>query len=233
MFGLFESLDAGKPAGAPPPGAAGPGFLTTSAALASPLSEADIKRVVSLARQGRPAEQNLLGLLFQHGHGVNRDYQEAARWFREAINHDYIDAVHNLGVMLYQGLGADRDYEAALRYFKVASDHGHAESACHIGMMYEYGQSLDQSYPSAVEWYLLAANRGSSQAQYFLGALYFQGDGLIQDPVEAYKWFAVSAAQNDPNGIECRDIVLAQLTAEQVDEGNRRAAEILSQLSSR
>ena len=48
------------------------------------------------------------------------------------------------------------------------------------------------------------------------------------DPVEAYKWFSVSADQNEPNGIECREIVLAQLTAEQVEDGNRRAASVIS-----
>ncbi len=228
MFGLFESLDDGTSDATPKSGGSGGGFLSSSNAFNASLSEADVKRIVSLARKGRPAEQNLLGLLFQHGHGVNRDYAEAAQWFRQAIDNDYVDAVFNLGSMFYQGLGMDRDFNQALRHFKVAADNGHAEAAFHIGMMHEYGQSIDQSFTGAAEWYLLAANRGSAQAQYFLGALYFQGDGVIRDPVEAYKWFVISAAQNDPNGIECRDIVFAQLTSEQVDEGNRRAAEILS-----
>ena len=80
-------------------------------------------------------------------------------------------------------------------------------------------------YAEAARLYRLAADQGNAFAQSNLGFRYFIGRGVPENYVEAYKWLAVAAAKGNADAKNNRDIVRAGMTAAQLAEGQRLAAE--------
>ena len=70
-----------------------------------------------LAEQGYAEAQSNLGVLYERGEGVPRDYAEAVRWYRLAAKQGHLAAQHNLGVMYFEGRGVPQDYGEATMLF--------------------------------------------------------------------------------------------------------------------
>lgn len=77
-----------------------------------------------LAKQGNPAAQDHLGLMYHQGNGVKRDFREAARWFRLAADQGNTDAQTSLGVMYQDGEGLPKDHVQAHMWYNLASAGG-------------------------------------------------------------------------------------------------------------
>ncbi|MFN8818923.1 MAG: tetratricopeptide repeat protein, partial [Holosporaceae bacterium] len=65
------------------------------------------------AEQGNAVAQYNLGVMYDEGQGVTRDYAEAVKWFRKAAEQGDANAQSNLGVMYGKGEGVTRDYAEA------------------------------------------------------------------------------------------------------------------------
>ena len=121
------------------------------------------------------------------------------------------------------GEGLPQDFTQAAAWYRKAADTGNAWGQNSLGYAYACGQGVEQDDVEAVFWYVKAAEQGYSLAQSNLGECYRDGKGVAQDRPEAYKWFALAAAQGDPEAVELRDRLTAELSAEDLAEGNRRA----------
>ncbi len=64
-------------------------------------------------------------------------------------------------------------------------------------------------------------------AQYSLGLMYALGEGVLEDYIEAYAWYLVLAMNGDAQGRKNKDLFKKELTASQVDAGQRRAKELV------
>lgn len=99
---------------------------------------ASFKDFRQLADSGNAGAANFIGIQYYLGAGVDRDFKEAARWFRSAALARDPYAQKNLGVMYLRGLGVPRNdvhaygwlFEAvangnarARGYLRVAGDH--------------------------------------------------------------------------------------------------------------
>ena len=73
--------------------------------------------------------QNNLGLMFELGQGVTRDYAEAARWYRKAAEQGEALAQDNLGRMYEQGRGVTQDYVLAHMWHNLAAAQGDDDAA--------------------------------------------------------------------------------------------------------
>ncbi|MGL5659829.1 MAG: hypothetical protein ACRDCX_00995, partial [Aeromonas sp.] len=80
-----------------------------------------------------------------------------------------------------------------------------------------------------VSWYQQAAQQGHTSAQSILGAMYVMGKGVPQSYLQAYAWGSVAAANGDAKAIELRDLAAELLTAAQLNEGQRLAAQYFAQ----
>jgi uncharacterized protein len=112
-----------------------------------------------LADQGNADAQTNLGVLYEKGQGVARDYRKAVRLYRLAAQQGHPDAQFNLGVMYYKGQGVAQGYGEAARLFRLAAEHGNAAAQSNLGFMYEKGQGVAQDFLRAHMWYSLAASR--------------------------------------------------------------------------
>ncbi|MFQ5672316.1 MAG: tetratricopeptide repeat protein, partial [Nitrospinales bacterium] len=53
--------------------------------------------------------QNALGLMYELGLGVQKDYQQAVKWYRLAAEQGVAWAQFNLGLMYHEGQGVQQD----------------------------------------------------------------------------------------------------------------------------
>ena len=157
-----------------------------------------------------------LGLrYFNGGFGVPKDFDDAVRWYRQAIHRRYVEAQGELGEVYTYGrvlledlaknimyevdlcLGPPEDYTEAVKWFLKAAEQGYAAAQNKLGEMYFYGIGVPEDEAEAVRWYRKAAEQGHAEAQSNLGWMYANGVGVPEDAVEAVKWFRKAAEQGD------------------------------------
>jgi len=64
-----------------------------------------------LAEQGNARAQTLLGLTYEDGQGVPKNFAQAAKWYQRASEQDLAMAQNNLGLMYLNGEGVPKDPE--------------------------------------------------------------------------------------------------------------------------
>ena len=77
-----------------------------------------------LAEEGDAIAQNSLGVLFQKGQGVEKNYSESYKWFKKSAEDGYTPAQVSLGYVYDQGMGLNRNKVKAFMWWKIASLHG-------------------------------------------------------------------------------------------------------------
>ena len=78
--------------------------------------EADLKA----AEQGDAEAQFNLGLMYENGKGVRRDYAEAMKWYRKAAEEGFAAAQYMLGLVYEKGEGVPENDVAAYVWHSVA-----------------------------------------------------------------------------------------------------------------
>ncbi|NBK23138.1 MAG: hypothetical protein EOM68_14045, partial [Spirochaetia bacterium] len=101
-----------------------------------------------------------LGLKYQEGNGVPKDFTKAAELYQKAADLGYAAAQTNLGKMYTNGQGVTTDYDKALEWFHKGAEQGDAHAQNCLGNMYDYGLGVPQDYSKAEEWYRKAAGQG-------------------------------------------------------------------------
>lgn len=74
------------------------------------------------ADQGNPDAQYNLGLMYNYGQGVIRDYKIAIKWYTLAADQGHAEAQFNLGLMHQSGQGMIPDVKASIKWYTLAAD---------------------------------------------------------------------------------------------------------------
>jgi TPR repeat protein len=69
-----------------------------------------------------------IGVFYQHGYGVPRDYAKAREWYEKAAAKDNELAMGNLGALFVNGLGVPQDYTKAREWYEKAANKGDANA---------------------------------------------------------------------------------------------------------
>ena len=88
-----------------------------------------------LAEKGYAKAQYYLGIMYNYGQGVLKDYKEAVKWYRKAANQGNAGAQYNLGHMYKKGLGVLKDYKEAAKWFRKAARQGDTDSQYNLGVL--------------------------------------------------------------------------------------------------
>ena len=150
-----------------------------------------------LAKKGDADAQNALGYLYAQGLGVERDYEEARRWYQKAVSQGHAKAQGNLGGLYAAGKGVEQDNAKAASLFLLSAKQGNANAQVRLGFLYSKGLGVQRDYSAAARWHRKAAEQGHPIAQGLLGAMYAKGQGVKQDYSLAMKWYRKSADQGE------------------------------------
>ena len=85
--------------------------------------------------QGDASAQVALGLMYDSGRGVPRDYAAAMSWYRKAADQHNASAQSALGFMYAVGHGVERDDAAAMAWYRRAANQGDTSAQAALGFM--------------------------------------------------------------------------------------------------
>jgi len=128
----------------------------------------EFKRLSPLADAGNAEAQNTLGEMYEFGKGVERNTEEAYRYYSLAADQGLVAAWHNLGRCYNFGTGVEQNYETAEHWYRQAAERGHTPSLFFLGTLYATDHGTDSTYSSdiiAFAWLKNAADLGDKTAQ--------------------------------------------------------------------
>ena len=160
-----------------------------------------------LANQGNAEAQVRLGLMYESGIGLPRDYAKAMILFRKAADQGDLGGALNVGSMYANGEGVRKDYAKAAAWYRKAANRDDAVASrpaqIQLGQIYEEGgYGLPRDNVQAYKWYDIGAAHTSLDAQNDCATL----------------------------GITCpaarqRDFLAVRMTQEQINEAQQLARE--------
>lgn len=139
-------------------------------------------------------QQKMLGICYEYGRGVKRDFAEAMKHYRMAARDTHRSLSKYLGIDYKLEAETDEACLELANSYKKAADQGDSEAQVIIGLYYIH------QYPrrrEAFEWYRKAAEQGNAVGQRLLGVCYEYGLGTWVDSVEAFNCYCKAAAQGD------------------------------------
>jgi hypothetical protein len=103
-----------------------------------------------------------IGVMYEDGHGVEKDFLRAAGFYSTACVQGSTDACNLLGFMYETGVfGVARDYSRAMELYSQACDAGNANGCEGLGSIYSLGEGVHRDEKKAEMFDLQACNRGS------------------------------------------------------------------------
>ncbi|KAF5087316.1 Sel1 repeat protein [anaerobic digester metagenome] len=162
-------------------------------------------------RSANPQAEYLMGALYEHGLGVDRDQEKALLWYLRGADHGYAPAQTAAACLYLDEDNGLTDYAEAYRLLILAVQNKDADGN---------DRSLSADFPDAAEcldedkrW--MAVQEG--YAEYLLGWLHGAGLGMAIDREKAISWIEKAAkrgfraavfelAQKSEYGIECNEV---------------------------
>lgn len=188
----------------------------------APMPKEIVEECLRAAEAGDREAQYKLGFMYSFGRGVDLNGKEAVRWYTKAADQGKVEALLRIGDMYRDGFGVQVDYGEAFQWYQKGAELGNRDCQFYIAGMYFRGRGVEQDYEKAFAWYLKAAEQGSAGAQMKLAEMCFYEEGTKGDLVESWKWLLL-AENGQPGNSEIRNILKTELTADQKEEGERRA----------
>ena len=187
------------------------------------------------AGQGDARAQCDLGIIYEIGRGVPRNYEKAAEWYQKASDQGNALAQFKLGGLCLSGRGVPPDEAKGFELYQKAAvnrmyerDPGDAYAKLELGRRYEHGKGVPQDDAKAFEWYEKAAVQGVRDALFAVGIMYAKGKGVRQDNVRAYVFYTRAASSSSPKEYfdGFRDEMEKKLTSEQKAEAEKLSVEL-------
>ncbi len=173
----------------------------------------------------------------------NNDFEEAAKWCRNAADQGHAEAQTLLGFLYQNGAGVVEDKAEAARWYRKAADQGWADAQYRLGVSYVHGEGVIENKAEAVKWFCKAADQGFAAAQHCLGLCYHLGEGVTKNYAKAVKWYRKAAdqgyvaAQNnlgvcyeDGEGVTKNKAQAIKWYRKAADQGDEKAKEALKRL---
>ena len=116
------------------------------------------------AEAGDSLGQYYMGFLYEQGQGVERDSNEAIRWYILAGDQGYAPALNQLGLMFADGDGVEEDDAEAVKLFRRAAEMGSPGAQWNLGVHLNSGSGTPTNRLEAYAWITIAATQGHALA---------------------------------------------------------------------
>lgn len=177
-------------------------------------SESDISTVINLYKEsiknGNEFSMYNLGMFFDNGYKVNRDYLVAYDYYRMAAEHNNSDAQAALGWMYELGHGVPLDYYKSAYWYGLAAKNNHVGAIINLGTHYMNGNGVECNKEKGFSLYMKAYSLRESDESvprllYFIANSYEFGNGVNKDCQEAIRWYERARDAGDNLAQSCID----------------------------
>jgi len=152
------------------------------------------------AEYGNPEAQFIIARMFAFGEGINKNEDDAIRWFEKSATQGHSWAQYYLGKLYLEKGFRQKGIEWLRKSFvngitkaKYVIEEQDIDFMYYLGLSYLTGDKVKQDYLEASKFFHKAAIKGHSKAQFNLGMMYSKGDGVIQDNKKAVRWFQIAS----------------------------------------
>lgn len=90
------------------------------------------------AKHGSRSAYRNLGLMYDFGKGVPKDYKKASQYYLQAAEREDVDAQVNIGYMYSKGLGVEKDKTKAYEWYKKAAAQGDLTAIHNMQLLEKY-----------------------------------------------------------------------------------------------
>ena len=150
---------------------------------------------IKAAEKGNVNSMINLGILYERGQEVEKDYAKALKWYKEAADNGNEQALYSIGIFYENGFGVEANLSKAVEYFKQAHLQDYLPATAKLGQMYYDGVFFQQDYQKAFELFYRAANRHynpSGDAMNYLSSCYRYGLGTEKN-LKIAEWYLEKA----------------------------------------
>ena len=173
------------------------------------------------------AECIRLGVSYENGNSVKRDYSKAAELYQKACDIGTVIGCAYLGNLYRKGSGVKLDYSKAFELFKKACDGGNLLGCHDLANAYSAGIATNQDYLIAADLYNSACERGYAPSCASLAYSYSTGNGVKQDYSKAVELSKKSCDSGFAGG--CNTLGIAFEYGNGVKQDYIKAAELYKQ----
>ena len=110
-------------------------------------------------------DQFNLGVQYEKGFGVLKNYEIAVVWYAKAAGQGNAKAQNNLGTMHEDGRGVVKNDTTAFKWYTKAAEQGNKAAQNNLGFMYAKGKGVTANNVKAHMWWNLAILNGSADAE--------------------------------------------------------------------
>jgi len=135
-------------------------LLIAAEGLAADINCSALPQVRKQAEQGDSVAQGVLGVVYDSGDCVGRDYAKAAEWFRKAAEQGEENAQLLLGIKYLRGQGVPQDFAEAARWLQMVADKGDVAAQSFLGLMYAQGLGIEKDLDRARTLFAEACKNG-------------------------------------------------------------------------
>jgi hypothetical protein len=146
--------------------------------------------LMPLAETGDQDAQLFIGSMYNFGQGVEKNENEAFKWFKLAAEQGLAEGQLELSKIY----NSKKNYKEAFKWGLLAAKQNESEAQAFIGNMYLGGLGIIKNEKEAFKWIELSTEnqkeKGKLDAFYLLGLLYEEGIGTkknIKKAAEMYK----------------------------------------------
>jgi len=109
------------------------------------------------AQQGNAYAQNITGVSYMTGDGVQKNANKALNWFHRSANQGFAKAQSNIGLQFLVGDKADRDLTQAVKWWRLAALNGEPHAQYNLAVSYQDGSGVGKNKTLSTKWYLLSS----------------------------------------------------------------------------
>ena len=150
-----------------------------------------------MANAGNAAEVYNVAYYYQTGYGVQKNEQEARKWFKRAEQTQSGSVHYKLGRLIETGLFFEANIKKALAHYQYAAKAGDPYGMNNFGSHLISGQFIMQNDTEGVMWLEKSANLGMTEAMLNLAEYYREQKQLTNTIL----WLTKAAKANNIDGM--------------------------------
>jgi TPR repeat protein len=132
-----------------------------------------------------------IGLLYEHGDGVEQDYQTALNYYQDAAKEHNKAAYYNIAFIYYYGKGVKKDYTTSFEWFAKVVEENLNPGATHVCVM---DRKPDQHVDSSKIYFLEPESFIYGKAHVYLGTMLKKGQGAVKNKEKAEEHFKMAVS---------------------------------------
>jgi TPR repeat protein len=123
-----------------------------------------------------------IGLLYEHGDGVEQDYQKALAYYQDAAKEHNKAAYYSIALLYYYGYGVSKDYITSFEWFEKVITEKLKLRATHVCVANE---KSDQDVEKSKIYSLEPESFIDGEAHFYLGIMFKKGQGAVKNKEKA------------------------------------------------